>query len=285
MKPISWSSKSLARWRVVGRSLLPPIMLPAARAALAWAGVSPPVPSKPRLEFAPDGWDTPLAGGANGWDTDAVTQAEEIRWGAFCSNAAGTTPLGFARDAAGPSAVRSLMPHNLHMSFAYAVALASAGRSRVSVLDWGGALGHYAIIARALFPAMTFDYSCREVPRIVQLGQRLNPGVHWFDGDQCLDQTYDLVMVSGSLQCMQNWREFLSRAAAAVATGRYFLLTRVPVVSGPGFVAIQRVHGTEVLHQQLNERELLDQMRDAGLHLEWRSTRSGRAWAWAVATR
>jgi putative methyltransferase (TIGR04325 family) len=137
----------------------------------------------------------------------------------------------------------------------------------VSVLDWGGALGHYAVIAQALFPSVTFDYSCRELPRMVQLGQRLNPAVHWFDSDGCLDRTYDLVMVNGSLQYIQDWREFLSRATAAVGTGQYFLLTRVPVVSGAGFVALQRVHGTTVLHQQINEGELLARMRDAGLQL------------------
>jgi len=163
--------------------------------------------------------------------------------------------------------VRSVGHHNLHLSFAYAVALAGAGRARVSVLDWGGALGHYAVLARTLFPHLTIDYSCRELPRMVQLGRRLNPGVHWFEGDQCLEQTYDLVMVSGSLQYIEDWRQFLSKAAATVPIGRYFLLTRVPVVSGPGFVAIQRVYGREVLHQQFSEGELLGQMRDAGLHL------------------
>jgi len=55
--------------------------------------------------------------------------------------------------------------------------------------------------------------------------------------------------------------------AAAVGAGQYFLLTRVPVVSGAGFVAIQRLHGSEVLHQQLNETELLERMRDTGLRL------------------
>jgi len=252
------------------RPWLPPILWPAARAAIAWAvpGTAPvPDPPKPRLEWAPDGWATSLADGDHGWDSVAVTEVEAARWDAFCRNAAAAGPLGFSHEAADPSVVRRVGHHNVHMSFAYALALAAAGRTRLSVLDWGGALGHYAVIARALYPDLAVDYACRELPRMVSLGQRLNPGISWHVDDQCLARTYDLVMVNGSLQYIQDWRDFLARAAAAVGSGQYFLLTRVPVVSGTGFVAIQRLYGREVLHQQLNETELLDRVRDTGLHL------------------
>lgn len=226
-----------------------------------------PLSVQPRLELAPDGWATSLPEGDRGWDSPAVIEVEAARWDAFCRNADGSGPLGFSHEAADPSAVRRVGHHNVHMSFAYALALTAVGRARISVLDWGGALGHYAVIARALYPGLAVDYCCRELPGMVRLGQRLNPDVSWSVDDRCLERTYDLVMVNGSLQYIQDWRGFLARVAAAVGAGQYFLLTRVPVVSGAGFVAIQRLHGRQVLHQQLNEAELLDRVRDTGLHL------------------
>ena len=40
--------------------------------------------------------------------------------------------------------------HNMLVSFAYVVALAARGRERLSVLDWGGGLGHYEALARSV---------------------------------------------------------------------------------------------------------------------------------------
>ena len=244
----------------------PPILLTAARAVVKRA-TGYRFLKAPRLEYAPDGWDTRLPEAANGWNAPEVSEAEEAKWKAFCENAAGAGPLGFSHEASDLTVVRNPGFHNIHMSFAYVLARAAHRRDRMSVLDWGGSLGHYEVIARAVLPEVDVDFHCKDVPRLVERGQALNPGVRWHTDDRCLDRRYDLVMINGSLQYMRDWRAFLPRAAGAVDEAGYLFLTRVPVVEGASFVAIQRAHGAVMCCQQFNRRELLDVVASTGLRL------------------
>ena len=36
--------------------------------------------------------------------------------------------------------------HNTYVSFGYVAALAAAGRNEMSMLDWGGGIGEYAVL-------------------------------------------------------------------------------------------------------------------------------------------
>ena len=257
------------RTKQVFRLLLPPILLPAARAVLARLSprrASPPALNT-RFEYAPDGWDQVLPGAVTGWNTTGVVREEERKWAAFCANAAGSKPLGFSHEAKDLSVVRHVAAHNVHITFAYVLALAARRRERLSVLDWGGALGHYHVIARAVVPDLDVEYHCREVPAMVERGRVLNPSVIWHDDDGCLAGTYDLVMVNGVLQCLRDWRSLLPQMANAVAAGGWLLLTRVSVVAGPSFVAVDRIYGSAMHHQQFNEAELLAAVADTGLSL------------------
>ena len=70
----------------------------------------------------------------------------------------------------------------------YLLALTAHQKDAISVLDWGGALGHYYQIGRAVLPDVKIDFHCKEMPKLAAVGQRLNPEVHWYVDDSCLDR-------------------------------------------------------------------------------------------------
>jgi putative methyltransferase (TIGR04325 family) len=139
------------------------------------------------------------------------------------------------------------------------------------VLDWGGGLGHYAVLARAVLPEVGLDWHCREVPSVARAGASVNPDVQFHVDDACLDRTYDLVLASSSLQYEQDWRALLGRLGRA-ASGR-LLVTRLPIALGSrSFVVLQRAaaygYETEYLGWVVSRDELLEEASHAGLELE-----------------
>jgi putative methyltransferase (TIGR04325 family) len=222
---------------------------------------------KPTLEYAPDGWRTQLDAGQNqGWNVDSVVNTEKAKWGAFCRNLEGTGPLGFSHEHTDLSVIRNPNFHNVHISYAYVLALAAHKKDRISVLEWGGALGHYYLVGKAVLPDVAIDYHVKEVPLMAQAGKQLNPEVHWYDDESCLERDYDLVMMTGCIPYMQDWTDVLHRIARAVK--KYLFLFRLPVVEySPSFVAIQRLYHSQMLHQQLNQTEFLDAVKETGLTL------------------
>lgn len=219
------------------------------------------------LEYAPAGWDTPLPPGEKGWLADSVLAEERRKWDQFAALVAGTGPLGFSHEAPDLAETDSLLIHNLHLTFGYVLLRAALGCERISVLDWGGGLGYYSKLAQAFLPVeIKLDYHCRDVPPLVAVGRKLAPQIAWHDDDTCLERVYDLVMVSASLQYCRAWKELLGRLRRS--TGRYFFLTRIPVVArSPSFVAVQHAYGTQMLHQQFNEMELLGELESLGFRL------------------
>ena len=125
------------------------------------------------------------------------------------------------------------------VSFAYVLAREARGRDRVSVLDWGGGLGHYAVVARSVLPEVELDWHCRDVPSVARAGASVSPDVTFHTDDTCLERRYDLVLASSSLQYEPDWRRLLRRLGAA--TSGVMLVTRLPVtLEAPSFVILQR---------------------------------------------
>jgi putative methyltransferase (TIGR04325 family) len=157
------------------------------------------------------------------------------------------------------------------LAFGYVLARAARGRDRLSLLDWGGGPGHYAVLAEALLPELELEYHSRDLPALVALGRELLPRHAFHDDDSCLDRRYDLVVASSSLQYSQEWQAAV--AGLARATGGWLYLARVGVaLESPSFVVLQRAHAygyeTEYLSWVLNREELLDRLAAAGLELE-----------------
>ena len=222
------------------------------------------------LEFAPDAWDTKTISNSepSGWNAENVAETERAKWDSFCRNLTGPGPLGFAHEHPDMTLTRHVPFHNVHMTYAYVLALTARHKDAISVLDYGGALGHYYQIARAVLPDVKIDFHCKEVPSLAAVGQQLNPEIHWHVDDRCLNRSYDLVMMNGSLQYMPDWQATVARVSAAA--NELFFLTRVPVVEHVRtFPARQRIYDTEMIHLQFNQDELLRVAESAGLKL-WR---------------
>jgi putative methyltransferase (TIGR04325 family) len=256
--PYAWAVLKALRRRVRPRAEPAPAEAPAA---------VEPVPL-PEWEYVPEGWERP----EGGWDVGAIVQAHRDKWPSFLAAVEGTGPLGvFHETPLGEEISREdLDAQQMVLAFGYVLARAAAGKSRLSVLDWGAGPGHYAVLARALLPEIELDYHSRDLAPVVALGRELLPGDTFHADDACLERSYDLVVASSSIQYAPDWRTIL--AGLARATGGFLYVTRVPVaLDAPSFVVLQRAHrygyDTEFLGWVLNRDELLAAARDEGLEL------------------
>jgi putative methyltransferase (TIGR04325 family) len=222
----------------------------------------------PEWEYVPEGWARP----AKGWDTEAIVAAYRERWPSYVAALAAPRPLGVYHEVVAGESVEEndREAHNMLVSFAYVLARVARGRNRISMLDWGGGLGHYLALSRAVLPDLQVEYHCRELPAVAAAGRDLFPEAFFYSDDSCLVRRYDLVLASSSLQYSETWQETLQDLAAA--THSYLYATRVPLaLRVPSFVVLQRAYRygyeTEYLGWVLNRGELLEQAEFAGLSL------------------
>ena len=221
----------------------------------------------PDWEYMPRGWsqEDPRV---KGWDDDSVANAQEKHWPALVRNLQGPGPLGVshfptsvARDDGGD--------HNTMMSYGYVLALAS--RKSLTMLDWGGGLGHYYLYSRALLPELKIEYHCHDVPRLCRLGRKLLPEAQFHESAADLfARQYDLVVSSSSLHYFEDWQEIVRKLASA--TGQLLYIARLQTVSRrPSFVVVQRPYYcgyyTQYLSWSLNRQEVLACAEQSGLEL------------------
>ncbi len=164
-----------------------------------------------------------------------------------------------------------VVAQNTVLAYAYALARAAQGSEELSLLDWGGALGHYQVLGRRLLPEVRLDYHCRELPAVCAAGRAVVPEATFHDSDECLERRYDLVVASSSLQYEEDWRALLHKLAGA--SRGWLFLTRVAIArQGRSFVVLQRAHAygyaTEYIGWVLGRDELLAAALGAGLELE-----------------
>ena len=205
--------------------------------------------------FAPDGWATRLPNGAT----------SEDYWNKFIARERTICEALISRvQACDPVSV--LTGDIKEVLFGYVLALVARDKQKVTVLDYGGNLGDYYWLGRALVPAIELDYHCKELPLVAETGRQITPAVTWHTSDACLDQAYDLVMFSSSLHCLPNWQPVLRRASRS--TRVYLLLSDIPTVrSVPAFVVTQRSGSMTHLQHQMNRSEIVDTVEGAGLRL------------------
>ena len=223
-------------------------------------------PADVYCQYVPGGWVVDSPGGS-GWNED-VAFAQSAHWPVLVRNLERTGPLGVAhlpdrltRDHLGD--------HNVMMSYGYVLARAARNKERLSVLDWGGSLGHYLLYSEVLLPEVAFDYHCYEVPSLCRVGRLLQPEVHFHEGADTLDgASFDLVLCSGTLHYLERWQD--AAALLARRTREYLYITRVMTVEHvPSFVIVQRSrhYGTRFPSWSLNRRELIERVETQGLEL------------------
>jgi putative methyltransferase (TIGR04325 family) len=199
-----------------------------------------------------------------------VVSTEAARWESFKGAISGPGPLGVNHEAPVPTR-DDLCAHNTIMSFAYVLSMVSRRAEKISVLDWGGSVGHYYLLAMQLLPDLNMEYCCKEVPAIAEIGRRLLPEIRFTDDEHaCLDRSYDLVMASGSLQYSPNWRDTM--AGLFRASARYLFVTRLLSVKDvPSFTVVQRPYSfgyrTELATWVLNRNDLVEYSVKNGFRL------------------
>lgn len=255
------------------KQLTPPAALPSYRALKRLL-----LRQRPPWEYVPNGWDVARTDPKlKGWNDVSVVQTYEARWPAFKAVLDSTLPLAVAPEHAAPEHLGAtrydqldLFTHNVVMSFAYALAVSSRHKQSLTMLDWGGGIGHYYLLARTLVPDLRLEYHCYDVDVCVDHGRRVLPEVHFSSDDGVLTRQYEFVLASGSFHYARDWQSLLERLAQAT-NGRLFI-TQLPVVHQRGsFVVVQRpyAHGynTEYLGWCLNRSAFLALAQRLGLVL------------------
>jgi putative methyltransferase (TIGR04325 family) len=220
-------------------------------------------------EYVPEGWKAEQTDPAiKGWNVASILKAYETGWPQFVKCVEGTLPFGVSPESGRP--IRTdLVSHNTMMSYAYALTLSARYKTSISMLDWGGGMGHYYLISKALVPDLRIDYHCKDVPMLVEKGCQLFPQAHFYTDDTCLARQFDFVLASSSLHYSQNWSAILHGLAGSTAS--YLFVTRLPIIHRvPSYVMVQRPYrygyNTEYLGWCLNRAELL--MEAAACKLE-----------------
>ncbi len=220
--------------------------------------------------YIPEGWAYARSHPEiKGWNVAEILAVYKRKWPRFVALVEGTGPLGVAHES-DLSTNDDVSSHNSLMSFAYAIALATHHLESWSFLDWGGGIGHYYLLARALLPDLTLEYHCKDTPLLAEYGARLFPGQHFYSDLSCLERTYDFVMASTSLHYEEDWPGLLMRLAKA--TRSYLYITGLPTVfNAPSFVFVQRPYSygynTEYLGWCLNYSQFVEEAGRADLAL------------------
>ena len=215
---------------------------------------------KPEWEYVLEGWAVEQTDSKiKGWNVEAVLQAYQLRWDAFVHELETTGPYSASPESLSARQT-DLVFHNRILIYAYGLSLASRQKKSISMLDWGGGIGHYYLISKALVPDLEVDYYCKDVPLLAAHGQTLFPQAHFYSDEECLSRRYDFVLASNSLHYSRDWSSTLAKLAAA--SEGYLLVTMLPVAHrAPSYVFVQRPYkygyDTEYLSWCLNRVEFL----------------------------
>ncbi|MBO1066301.1 MULTISPECIES: hypothetical protein [Nostocales] len=221
-------------------------------------------------EYIPEGWERQNQDpNIKGWNVESVLEAYKANLPTFIKNLETTLPFGISPESSSEERT-NIMFHNIIITYGYVLALASRQKSELSLLDWGGGIGHYYLISQKLIPDLTIDYHCKDVPVLAEYGQSLFPKAHFYSDESCLNRKFDLVFASTSLHYSQNWQHTLK--GLAEATSGYLFITRLPIVHQvASYVMVQRPYeygyNTEYLGWCLNRDEFLQYAKSINLIL------------------
>jgi hypothetical protein len=119
--------------------------------------------------YAPLGWNTPLPAG-NGNDA---------YWSTFVGREQAGCQELIARVRGGAPLLTTDDEMLNYVMLGYVLALASRHRDALRVIDYGGNLGEYYWVGKALVPGIAFEFHCRELPPVAAAGRALSPEVIW----------------------------------------------------------------------------------------------------------
>ncbi|MBP0029005.1 methyltransferase, TIGR04325 family [Roseofilum sp. Guam] len=201
-------------------------------------------------EYVPEGWlrrDEKI----KGWNIKAILDVRKHQWKGLVDQLKKNALLS-----------DDYSQQNNYILFAYVLSLTAQKKEEISILDWGGGLGEYYLIAQSLLPNVKINYSCAEVPILCEAGRSLQPDVTFYEeARDCFAHEYDLVFCSSALQYAQDWTTLVEKMVKS--TRLYLYITRLPVIQNySSFVVLQRAYdygyNTEYLSWFLNIYELVN---------------------------
>jgi putative methyltransferase (TIGR04325 family) len=213
----------------------------------------------PEWQYVSDTWP-PRDCGSTGWDDSSVAEQFRANWPGYLKTVHSTDPLTVFPWSVGQ---RDLAAHNALMTYCYVLARAALGVKSISVLDWGGAFGHYAVVGRAMLPDVAINFTVKDRPGIVAIGRLLMQDVAFTASDEeCFSGHYDLVIASNALQYSSDWKTALRKLIDS--TGRYLLII-VPIVQRANdFVVVQRPRQMpDVISWVFNRDKFVDQIEES----------------------
>lgn len=218
-----------------------------------------------RFYFGPR-WPTDAG---KGYDDPSSDEVWHRRWPTLFASIAGTNVLSLRADA---EVGHDLAGHNMLMTFLFVLARASHGKDHLSVLDWGGAMGQYGLVARRLLPDVKIDYVVKDFAGVCSLGRVLNESVTFVAEDEaCFARSYDVVMANSALQMAEDWKRVVRQLAKATAS--VLLINGVPLVDrADSFVILQQLRSRGFLNDfyswAINRNELMTEVTGHGLVLD-----------------
>lgn len=211
-------------------------------------------------EYVPEGWERKTqTSDIKGWSDKSILDVQISKWPKLKELLKNSEPLGISHES--NLNEQNIVSHNTLVSFAYVLTLTSRNKDSFTFLDWGGGLGQYYLYAKSILPDVDIDYYCKDVLPLSNYGQNLLPDAKFYNSDkQFKDKSFDLVMASGSLMCVEDWRKALNNLIDS--TNKYLYITRLTITADfPSFVVLQKPHSvgykTEYLIWVLNKEEFL----------------------------
>jgi len=262
------------------RRFVPPVLAElVARSRSGWRYVGP-------------AWPAPYE---SGWHDQSVAESQMRHWPFLVDATAGRGPLGVSHFP-WRNTVDEPADQNIVASFGYVLALtALAAGGPISLLDWGGGLGHYRLYASALLPRVPVEYHCFDLPGIVAAGRKLQPEAHFHTSEREIgDRSFDLVVCSSALHYAQDWPATL--AVLAKTARRFLYVARLQSVErSRSFVVEQApdVYQRPYVSWFVNRGEFVERATACGLRLErefvyderWfvrGATEQGRSWGFLL---
>jgi putative methyltransferase (TIGR04325 family) len=214
-------------------------------------------------------WPTPYQ---NGWHDQSVTEAQTRHWPFLVDATTGRGPLGVSHF---PWRTTADEPadQNIVASFGYVLALtALTAGGPISLLDWGGGLGHYHLYAKALLPGVPIDYHCFDLPGIAAAGRTLQPGVHFHTSESDIPESaFDLVVCSSALHYAEDWPATL--ALLANSARRFLYVARLQSIDRSASFVVEQMPDPRVYRRPyaswfINRQEFVERATANGLRLE-----------------
>jgi len=220
-------------------------------------------------EYVPDGWRA--APSTRGWNVAGVVELQKAKWSTYAASLEGAAPLGVNHESKGKPDTGNLRDHNTLLSYAYVLAFAAHQLQRLSLLDWGGGIGHYYPLSKAVLPGVVLDYYCHDLPLFCEAGREGLPEAHFPEKrEECFSRRYDLVLASSSIWYEEEWTSLLDQLIS-VADPYLYITRMIFVERAASYVAIQRPsdagYRTEYLCWILNRKEFLDHVLSRGMEL------------------